>query len=113
MGKRTPSGREAARTVYSQSITANGDYGPFEVVGVMNLSCGGALPTGATVSVHDSYDGGSNYYPTPANASGDAIVWDDTVATPRCVLEEVEPGVLYIVRVAGSWTGTIPLRLSA
>lgn len=113
MGKRTPSGREAAKQVFTASITANGDYGPFEVQGVVNVSCGGALPSGATVQILDSYDGGSTYYPTPANASGDGIVWDDTVVAPRCVLEEVEPGVIYIVRVSGTWSGTIPLRVSA
>ena len=114
MGIRPNTTRDVAQRVNRVfTVTANGDYGPVEFLGVCNFSAGPALPSGAVVELLDSTDGGTTYYPTPVNAVGGAVVFNSTLAAPRCVLEENEPGVQYIARVSGTWTGTIPIRFSA
>ena len=113
MGKRTSSSGDVTRAIKTYSATANGDYGPVEVLGVVNLSLGGALPLGCVAKVLYSYDGGVTYYPAPADAVGTQIGWTDASAAPACVLDEEEQGMLYIVRLSGTWTGTVPIRFSA
>jgi hypothetical protein len=108
MGAMTPGGAELAPTVQTGLLGALNAASPgIPLLGNFNVAVWGAFV--GTVTVQQSFDGGTTWIPVNNKHTGQNI----TFTAPTAMQEdEVEPGVLYRLQMTAYTSGAANFRFS-